>query len=173
MLTASPEYVKELMGTFTERQVLGSHYNHRDFERRMKVWKQNNFADDDRDVFKDFLLRWNISYIELDLSFKKLDQFKSLRIFIERNGKFINYQTAEANEEQRRMELELQEKKRKQEEAQRREQRRAQEEAERLQVQQEEVRLKMIKLRQDDRERLEKKSAYLRYARLTQQLLPR
>ena len=163
MLGASEKYIKELMGSFTERQVLRTHNNYKDFERRMKIWRVNNLSEDYRDVFKDFFVQWNIDYIEIELERKKLDQFKSLRIFVERNGKYINYQEAEMNEEKKRMAQEEEEKQRKQELKLEQEKKKAEQETERLKVQEEEVRLKMIKLRTDDKHNLDEKSEYLRY----------
>jgi len=152
------------LSTFTENQVKGTHYNYSDYERRYKLWYQANFANDDRDVFKDFFKQWSLNYIEVNMDDSKIDHLKSMRIFIERNGRFINYQTAEANEEQRRLEKEKQEREKKQKEKEELERKKMEEEAERLKVQQEEVRLKMVKLREDDQKNLDERSLYLRYS---------
>lgn len=162
ILNASEQYIKRLLSSFTETQVVGTHYNLKDFKRRYTVWKKNNFAEDDRDILKDFFLEWDLKHIELNLDDVKLDHFKSARVFIERNGKYINYQTAETNDEARKLEEEARLKKKREEEHQQKLRKQAQLEKERLEVQREEIRLKMVELRQNDQLHLDKKSAYLR-----------
>lgn len=140
----------------------GTHYTFKEFQRRMKVWKTNNFATDDTEVFKDFFDHWTLKYIQVSLDDSATDHFKSMRVFVERNGKFINYQTAEDNEEQVRLKVQQEAIVEKQRLKREEEQLEKEEELERLKVQQEEIRLKMIKLRHDDKVMVDQKSAYLR-----------
>lgn len=162
LLTSTESYSHKLLGNLSEEQVKGTHYTFKDFERRLKVWKANNFSQDDSDVLKDFFDQWELKYIQVNVDDALTDHFKSMRVFIERSGKFINYQTDEDSEEHQRLlkqQALVQEKLKKKAEEEKREK---DEEIERLKVQKEELRLKMIKMRDDDQKMLNEKSAYLR-----------
>jgi hypothetical protein len=113
-------------------------------------------------VLKDFFREWSLSLIDVNLDDPKLDHFKSMRVFIERNGKYINYQTNEENEEMERLRQEEAQAARKQEQEAQRLRAQAALEAEMLTVQREEVRLKMEKLRNDDKAHLQLKSHHLK-----------
>jgi hypothetical protein len=162
LITASESYSHNLLGKLTEEHVKGTHYTFSEYERRLKIWKGNNYSQDDTDVLKDFFDQWHLKYIQVNVGDTLTDHFKSMRVFVERNGKFVNYQTAEDSEEHQRLIKQqeiVQEKIKKHAEIEKKEK---EEEIERLKVQKEELRLKMIKLRDDDKKMLDEKTAYLR-----------
>lgn len=111
---------------------------------------------------KDFFTQWNLALIDVNMDDPKIDHFKSMRVFIERNGKYINYQTNEENEEMQRLKREEAQAARKKEQEERRFKQQALKEAEMLMLQREEVRLKMEKLRNDDQAHLQMKSHHLK-----------
>jgi len=84
--------------------VVGTHSNKNDLDRRLKLWFQYNFSKDGSYVLADFFEQEKIDHIKIKLDFDmKKDPVKSMKIFVERNGKFQNYQSKESDEEASRL----------------------------------------------------------------------
>jgi hypothetical protein len=84
----------------TEAEVVGTHNNEKDLDRRLVIWNKNSKSDDGSYVFEDFYTQMDIDIIKITMDLKmKKDPLKAMKIFIERKGKFKNYQKHEAEAE--------------------------------------------------------------------------
>lgn len=92
----------------------------------------------------------------------KKDPLKSMKILIERNGKFSNYQDHEAEAEVARLHQQEDDFKRQEAERERIQKQREEREKENRLVQEEEIRLKMHKLRKEEKEIVDSHSTTLK-----------
>lgn len=147
-----------------EHEVENTHYNEKDLNRRMKIWKEYNHSEDGSYILQDFYSQHNIDLIKINLSLreKKADPLKSMKIFIERNGKFNNYQTHEVDDELKRLNEQENYLKKLEEERQKIERERNEKEKEDLLVQEAEIRLHMTEFRQQERELVSRHSKKLK-----------
>lgn len=86
-----------------KKSTVGTHYNELDLKRRYKIWSDNNITEDGSNVLIDFFIENSIGYSECDISNLSICAIKSMKIFIERNGKYNNYQSYDEQEEQERL----------------------------------------------------------------------
>lgn len=104
LLEAEKEYMMSYIDHMTQAEVEGTHNNEKDLDRRLAVWSKNNKSSDGSYVFEDFYSQMDIDSIKIKLSLKmKKDPLKSMKIFVERNGKFSNYQSHETEAEVQRL----------------------------------------------------------------------
>lgn len=154
-----------------EEDIHETHYTEKDVHRRMVRWKANNFSEDGspvkilvKQILEDFYKDFKIPLIKIDLDSKiAKSPIRSMKIFIEKNGKFFNYSSHEQTTEKARLEQEEQNILKQKEDLTKLEAERSEREKVDLLVQEEEIRLKMEKLRREEREILEEKSKSLRY----------
>jgi len=145
----------------SEDDTIFTHYNETELIRRHKIWELNNVSENGSPVLCDFYYENNIDTQEISVCSEKKHVIQGIKIFIERNGKYNNYQTFDDLEEQERLKefLESNEKKSNDLLADKKEKQR--QETEQINIQQEELRLKQTKLLKEDEDILADKSEAL------------
>lgn len=163
LLNANMDYMMSFIDEMKESEVEGTHNNEVDLTRRYKAWKNLNFSDDGSYILQDFYSQNNIDFININLSVgNKIDPLKNMKIFIERKGKFNNYQTHEDDAELKRLDEQENHLKKLEEERKIKEEKIEKKEREDLLVQEAEFRLKMTKFRKEERELVDKSSKKLK-----------
>jgi len=87
----------------SEEEAKGTHYNEKDTTKRYKIWEKHNISSDGSPILQDFYIENNICHFSIDTYHDKNEIKECLKIFIERNGKYNNYQTHDEREEQERL----------------------------------------------------------------------
>ena len=105
-LDASDNYLIQRLQTLPEKNLTNTHFNETDMTRRLKIYRETNNTEKGKPIMLNFFEENKIEVLNVNL--ENLDpkaHFDKMQAFIERKGKFKNYQIHEIIEEKKRVEL--------------------------------------------------------------------
>jgi len=162
-LQAKDDSLKTRVKELPEEKILGTHYNEEGMGRRILSYKKNNFSDNGAPVLETFFKENGVNVLKLEIDTIPAENvFKALKIFVEKSGKFENYQSFEAMEEEKRKQAV--EEKNKKELAEKEEHQRKlnEKEGEERKLQEEKAKLKMETIKEEEKKLLDVRSQPLR-----------
>lgn len=161
---ASDEFLLEKLQNLPEKQLQNTHFNEKEMLRRLNFYRKINNNANGQLILNNFFAENKIDIMNVNL--ETLDpraHFSKIQAFIERNGKFKNYQSHETKEEHNRIQLEeilFREKIEKQKAL---EQKMEEKEKEKRLLAEEQYKLKMEDYRKQKKNILDKRSQPLRF----------
>lgn len=146
-----------------EKELQSTHFNEKDMLRRLTIHRKINNNENGQLILLNFFNEQKIGVVDVNLENLEVKaQFNLMQAFIERNGKFSNYQSHEKKEESQRIQVEeviFQEKMSKQKIV---EQKMEEKEKEKRLLAEEQYKLKMDDFRKQKKNILDKRSQPLR-----------
>lgn len=163
-IQASDEYLIQKLQTLPEKELKNTHFNENDMIRRLKIFRKTNNCDNGQPVLLNFFTEQKIDVLNINL--EGLDpktHFNMIQAFIERKGKFRNYQISEELEERKRVELQGRVYKEKMEKQKVLYNKMEEKEKEQRLLAEEEYQLKLEDFRKEEKNILDSKSFPLRF----------
>lgn len=161
---ASDEFLLEKLQSLPEKQLQNTHFNEKEMLRRLNLYRKINNNANGQLILTNFFSENKIDIMNVNL--ENLDpkaHFSKIQAFIERNGKFKNYQSHEIKEENNRIQLEEILFKEKIERQKALEQKMEEKETEKRLLAEEQYKLKMEDYRKQKKNILDKRSQPLRF----------
>lgn len=161
---ASDEFLLEKLQNLPEKQLQNTHFNEKEMLRRLNFYRKINNNANGQLILNNFFAENKIDIMNVNL--ETLDpraHFSKIQAFIERNGKFKNYQSHETKEESNRVQLEETLFREKIEKQKVLEQKMEEKEKEKRLLAEEQYKLKMEDYRKQKKNILDKRSQPLRF----------
>lgn len=100
LLEAPDDFLTNRVKSLTEAQLVGTHFNDIDMPRRLEKYRTDNYSERGLPSLEDFMTSQGVESFSLSCQ-EGTHQFQleSMKIFIERNGKPINYMVYEQQAE--------------------------------------------------------------------------
>jgi adenylate kinase len=103
LLDGDENYIKRRVKELPEERVTNTHWNNADLNRRNKVYRLMNNSPIGDPALVDFFKKWSIGVISERCDEEESKLVEGFKIFIERNGKPINYMTFDQDAEKVRI----------------------------------------------------------------------
>lgn len=162
-LEPSDDFLMQRLQMLPEENLKNSHFTEKDMNRRLKVYRETNNPEKGKPILLNFFDENKIEVLNVNL--ENLDpkaHFNQIQAFIERKGKFKNYQIHEQIEEKKRIEVQELLHKQKVEKQNNFNQKMEEKEKERRILAEEEYKLKIEDFRKQEKNILDSRSLPLR-----------
>lgn len=101
--SGSDEFLISRVKALPESVIAGTHYNEADMKRRLKDYRRANEDPSGNPGIKDFFVENFTDVFSIDSNTPEFDTFESLKIYVERFGRPINYQSHQEDAENNRI----------------------------------------------------------------------
>jgi len=160
---AKDDYLKGRIKELPEEKVVGTHWTEDGMNRRIGGYKKNNFSDNGAPVLETFFKENGIQILKLDVDALQTDDvFKSVKIFLEKQGKFENYQNFESVADVKRQQVVEDDNKKKVVEKAEGHRKLDEKEHDERKLQEEKAKLKMEAIKEEEKKLLDVRSQPLR-----------
>lgn len=103
LLDGDEKLIKNRVKELPEKKVEGTHWNNSDLVRRNKLYRTWNNSQIGDPSLVDFFKKWEISVMQENCMDSETKLVEGFKIFIERNGKPVNYMTFDQEDEKVRI----------------------------------------------------------------------